>query len=142
MHVAGPLQAPALSRAPHIYRITYVTKNRDRLVLACVRGFWKVFSVGTVCVDAIPLTAGVSGVPVGNSWQHVQWRAMFCVCNVLFFGAFVCVCVCVCVGSCLHSSGAAPRGLPAGALELLTPLLLHPEMRLVLRSAAMMNRCT
>ena len=44
--------------------------------------------------------------------------------------------------SCLHSSGAAPKGLPAGALEVLTPLLLHPERRLVPRFVTMMNRST
>ena len=47
---------------------------------------------------------------------------------------------CVCV--CLHSSGAAPRGLPAGTLELLTPLLLHPERRRVPRFITMMHLCT
>ena len=45
------------------------------------------------------------------------------------------------MNSCLRS-GAAPRGLPAGTLELLTPLLLHPERRIVPHFITMIIHCT
>ena len=110
------------------------------------------------CIVYYKSVCGMAAWPVSHTpcrpdelFLTVQCIALFAP-GVFVLGAVCLVCVGGCGGgrgaltmprnSCLHSSGAAPRGRPAGALELLPPLLLHPERRLVPRFVTEMNCCT